>query len=211
MEQRTDSLPASGTPPSRLDQAAAPAGAISPDGCDPDVSGCVAGNDEACVRLLRQHQAALARQVGRFSRDPMVREELLQEVLVEVYFALPRYRPGPAPFDHWLGRIATRVGYRFWKAEARRRRHVPLDGVEVAAAARPVAEPAEAATLLHALLARLRPADRLVLTLIYFEDCSTRQVAQRTGWNRAMVKMRALRARRKLKAIIEREHLLDRF
>jgi DNA-directed RNA polymerase specialized sigma24 family protein len=45
---------------------------------------------------------------------------------------------------------------------------------------------------------------------MYFEECDTREIADRTGWTRAMVKMRAYRGRRRLKAIAEQEHLLER-
>jgi RNA polymerase sigma-70 factor (ECF subfamily) len=184
-------------------------GATAPDPDGNDCRQCVAGDAEACTRLFRRHEAEVARQVGRFSRDRHVREELVQEVFVEVYLALPRYRPGPAPLSHWLARITTRVGYRFWKRQARRPRHLPLGDSDLPEGTVDGNDPAAAADLLHALLARLAPADRLVLTLRYFEDCSIRQIATRTGWNGAMVKMRALRARRKLKALIEKGKLLD--
>ena len=60
------------------------------------------------------------------------------------------------------------------------------------------------------LLARLPVEDRLVLTLMYFEQNSTKDIAKRMGWTRAMVKMRAHRARKKLKAIAESENLLEK-
>jgi RNA polymerase sigma factor (sigma-70 family) len=71
-------------------------------------------------------------------------------------------------------------------------------------------DPAEAAAVLHALLGRLAPSDRLVLTLLYFERCGTQEIAERMGWSRAKVKTQALRARRKMKEIAEKEHLLER-
>ena len=43
---------------------------------------------------------------------------------------------------------------------------------------------------------------RLILTLQYFEECDTREIASRTGWSRTLVKVRAFRARRKLKALL---------
>jgi RNA polymerase sigma-70 factor (ECF subfamily) len=118
----------------------------------------------------------------RFSRDPGVCEELVQEVFVEAYLSLSSFR-GEAPFLHWLRRIGSRVG---------------------------TIDPSVAAEVLHSLLARLPRADRLVLTLMYFEQCSTRDIAEQMGWSRAVVKMRAFRARRKLKTIAERENLLEK-
>jgi RNA polymerase sigma factor (sigma-70 family) len=71
-------------------------------------------------------------------------------------------------------------------------------------------DPAEAAATLQALLARLPADDRLVLTLLYFEECGTKEIAERMGWSRAKVKTQALRARRKIKEIAERECLLEK-
>ena len=146
----------------------------------------------------------------RFSRDPTVCEELVQEVFVEAYFSLKTYR-GQAPFLHWLRRIATRVGYRFWKEQAKIKTLMPLTDFDVIEKENTeVVDPSVAAEILHSLLARLPRADRLVLTLMYFERYSTSQIAAQMGWSQAMVKMRAFRARKKLKTIAERENLLEK-
>jgi len=39
--------------------------------------------------------------------------------------------------------------------------------------------------------------------LHYFEGCDTREIAERVGWTRSLVKVRAFRARKKLKALLE--------
>ncbi len=166
-----------------------------------DVQAARAGDEEAFARLLRRYQAAIAAQMRRFSRDPVEVEELVQRVFIEAYGSLAGFR-GQAPLLHWLRRIATRVGYRYWRQEARERR----GRAELATRWEPAnpfadpAGPAEAARLLHDLLSGLPPADRLVLTLHYFEGCSTREIAERTGWSRAWVKVRAFRARRTLRS-----------
>jgi len=176
-----------------------------------EVQQSLAGDDAACARLFGRYTEDVGRQMRRFSRNAGVCEELVHEVFVEVYLSLRHYRHRGVPFGHWLARIATRVGYRHWKQQSRRRVNVPLDGVEVAAREGDNSEAASAAALLQSLLARLAAADRLVLTLMYFEDCSVLEIAERTGWNRAMVKMRVYRARRRLKEIIEKHKLLEQF
>ena len=62
---------------------------------------------------------------------------------------------------------------------------------------------AEAGELVHAVLAQLPPRDRLVLTLLYLDECSVAEAAQLSGWSKAMVKVQAHRARKKLKSLIE--------
>ena len=41
------------------------------------------------------------------------------------------------------------------------------------------------------------------MTLFYFEEYDTREIAEQTGWSRAVVKVRSFRARKKLRALLE--------
>ena len=173
-----------------------------------DVAAARTGDEAAFARLVRRHQPAVAGLLWRFTREPAELEELVQEVFVDAYFGLDGYR-GAAPLEHWLSRIATRVGYRFWKKRSRRPAAVPLEHLDPAAPPGDV-DPAAAGALVHALLARLPPPERLVLVLMYFDNCSVQEIAGRMGWNRAMVKMRAYRARRRLKAMAVQERLLEK-
>jgi len=53
--------------------------------------------------------------------------------------------------------------------------------------------------LVNHLLARLRPAERLVIDLLYFQERSVAEIKKITGWSIALVKVRAFRARQRLK------------
>jgi RNA polymerase sigma-70 factor (ECF subfamily) len=178
-----------------------------------DVTASVKGDDEAYGRLVRRYEKPITGLLWRFTRDPSQCEELVQQVFVEAYFSLKTYR-GDAPLLHWLRKIATRTGYRFWRQRAKEPQETSLPEFDVLeqieAAQEDKIDPAEAATVLHSLLGRLPPDDRLVLTLLYFEDCGTQEIAERMRWTRAKVKTQALRARRKMKEIAEREHLLEK-
>ena len=165
------------------------------------------GDSEAYRRLIERHQDRVARMLWRFSRDRRVHEELVQDVFVEAYLSLSGYN-GKAPLDHWLARIATRVGYRYWKEKARRKGTQAFDLQEWdeavgAALATDAPEPDRAGELLHQLLEQMTPRDRLVLTLRYLEQCDVVETARRTGWTKTMVKVQTLRARNRLRKLIE--------
>lgn len=166
------------------------------------------GDQDAYRRLLEQHEAEISRLMWRFCQNAQVCEELVQEVFVEAYCSLGSYK-FKAPFIFWLKRIATRVGYRFWKQRDRQRRFVRLDETPDVVAPPRETDKTDIQQLAYQLLERLPSSDRLVLTLLYFDKCSTEQIADRMGWSRAMVKMRAYRARAKLRTIVENEHLLE--
>ena len=168
-----------------------------------DIAASLNGDGEAYARVVQHYQDQVAAQMWRFTRDPAVLEELVQDVFVEAYLSLKGFR-GRAPFLHWLRRVATRVGYRYWKSQVRKRdREEVLRETSLNLATAPEdPTPSEAAEALYGLLARLPPPDRLVLTLFYFAECDTNEIASRTGWNRTLVKVRLHRARKKLKALL---------
>ena len=168
-----------------------------------DIAASLNGDGEAYARLVQHYQDQVAAQMWRFTRDPAVLEELVQDVFVEAYLSLKGFR-GHAPFLHWLRRIATRVGYRYWKCQVRKRdREEALTETSLnLAIASEALTPFKAAETLYRLFAKMPPPDRVVLTLFYFEECDINEIASRTGWSRTLVKVRLHRARKKLKALL---------
>jgi RNA polymerase sigma-70 factor, ECF subfamily len=170
-----------------------------------DVEASLRGDEAAYERLVRRYEGEIAAQMWRYARDANTLRDLVQEVFVEAYHSLPGFKPR-APLLHWLRRIATRTGYRYWRTQARERRQwVPLEAWHdrVTAIDPNALSPSEAAEHVTALLERLPPRDRMVLTLEYIEECDTRTIAERLGWSQTLVKVQAHRARRKLRTMLE--------
>jgi RNA polymerase sigma-70 factor (ECF subfamily) len=162
------------------------------------------GDPDAYKRLIERHQQHIGKIMWRFSRDPLIHEELVEDVFVEAYMSIGTYRE-KAPFENWLSRIATRIGYRYWKQQARQRkieRFSLEDRDQLAREAPDQIDSTRAAALLHNLLAQLPPRDRLVLTLRYLDGCDVAQTAHRTGWTKGMVKVQTNRAKRKLEKLL---------
>jgi RNA polymerase sigma-70 factor (ECF subfamily) len=165
-----------------------------------DLKAAARGDGESYARVIRRHQQLVARRMTRFTRDPREIEELVHEVFVEAYFSLKGFR-SDAPFEHWLQRIATRVGYRHWTRQGRERNRESIDLLEPEAArgGGSLDDRDEVAAALDKLSAR----DRLVLTLLYLESRSVAEAADLAGWSESMVKVQAHRARRRLRALLE--------
>ncbi|MBP7867991.1 MAG: RNA polymerase sigma factor [Acidobacteria bacterium] len=121
---------------------------------------------------------------------------------------------GEMPLDHWLSRITVNACYDRLRS---RRRHpeepVSQLGEEQSFRLENRPEPEgdnpeerqrrrEECEAARALLERLSAAERLVLTLMILEERSVRDIAALTGWSSANVKIRAFRARRKLRKLI---------
>jgi RNA polymerase sigma-70 factor (ECF subfamily) len=162
------------------------------------------GDSEAYRRLIEAHQNYVGRLLWRFSRDKQVHEELVQDAFVEAYFSLHSFK-AKGPFAHWLARIATRVGYRYWKKTAAQTGKLSFEEWDKIAAADNHSNAGEAAEMLYRLLGQLPPRDRLVLTLRYLEDCDVAETAHRTGWTKTMVKVQTMRAKMKLKKLFDQK------
>ncbi len=169
-----------------------------------DIRKSFQGDPDAYKRLIERHQQQISKIMWRFSRDPLIHEELIQDVFVEAYFSLSKYQER-APFSHWLAKIATRVGYHYWKEQSRQRKLKKIsfeDWDQLTSQSSEEIDPGQAADLLHRLLSQLPPRDRLVLTLRYLEACDVAEVARRIDWTKSMVKVQTNRAKKKLEKLL---------
>jgi RNA polymerase sigma-70 factor (ECF subfamily) len=183
---------------------------------DFDLAECldrVRRRDEAASRQLVEHLQSL---VGRVVRahlpqrdDP---EDLMQEVFLKVFSRLEQYR-GQVPFEHWVSRVAVSTCLDRLRAQKRRPLRLwselsePEQTVmESLAVDEPAAAGGEVAAweVLEKLLDGLAPAERLLITMLELEQKSTAEVSALTGWNSGVVRIRAFRARRKLKVLYEK-------
>ncbi len=138
--------------------------------------------------------------------------DLAQEVFLKVFSRLDHYVPRAGiPFDHWVSRLAVRTCLDALRSERRRpeRRISELNDAQRAwlefltsdAPVNPVSDTATARTLIDELLGGLKPEDRLVLEWLDLQQFSVRQISERTGWSESSVKVRAFRARQKLRQL----------
>ncbi|MHC4264623.1 MAG: RNA polymerase sigma factor [Planctomycetota bacterium] len=169
-----------------------------------DIKESLNGDSQAYKRLIEKYQQHISRILWKFTRDRRTHEELVQEVFVEAYLSLSTYR-AKAPLEHWLAKIAVRVGYQYFKLQKRKQKteHFTFEQWDRIAQhdQQETIEPERAAQLLYELLAQLSPRDRLVLTLRYLQQHNIEQTANMTGWSKTMVKVQTNRAKNKLKKL----------
>ena len=182
-----------------------------------DVAACVERvrrRDEDAARALFRHLYPL---VARLVRSHLPRrtsqEDLVQTVFMKVFANLDRFS-GAVPLEHWVSRIAINTCLNQLAAEKARPELRWADlGEEQAEALEAIVAGAEelepgrnlaAREIVERLLAQLAPADRLLLTLLHLEGRSVNEVRQITGWNVPLIKVRAFRARRKLRRYFEK-------
>jgi RNA polymerase sigma-70 factor (ECF subfamily) len=142
-------------------------------------------------------------------------EEAAQEVFLKAFTQLESFE-GRGSMEGWLTRIATNTCLNMIRSVKRRPESVIsnltddentwLD--EKLASAGESQHSAEqevvAADLAERLLGVLTPEDRLALTMIDGEEASVKEVAEATGWSESKVKVRAFRARKRVREAMEK-------
>jgi RNA polymerase sigma-70 factor (ECF subfamily) len=162
------------------------------------------------AELIRRHQGRVFAILYRYERDHHRLEDLSQETFIKAWRSLDRF-DGRAPFQHWLSKIAVNVALDHLRRERRHRNEVGLpdlgeDALEWLRSddERSDLGASQAAELLALAMRELSPAEQLVITMQELEGRSVKEICQRTGSSGVAVRVRALRARGKLRRALER-------
>ena len=168
------------------------------------IEATISGDDEAFTELVRRHKRKVFRIVARFVRNNLELDDICQEIFIKMYHNLSKYR-GDAPFEHWVSKIAVNACYDELRRRQREGYTVFLEDatLSVKDLAYEEISSGEAWGTLKQALAKLRPEYRLVITLLNLEEKSVREVSVLTGLSEANIKVRAFRARKELKRILE--------
>jgi RNA polymerase sigma factor (sigma-70 family) len=178
-----------------------------------DLADClqrVRERDQDAARRLVEHLYPLVIRIVRSHLPRRASEEdLAQEVFLKMFTRLDQYQ-GAVPFPHWVSRIAVTTCIDQLRAQKRRPefRWADLSEEEAQALEAVTSDRGEAPghsfavrELLHRLLDQLKPEDRLVVRMLDLEEKSIAEISAMTGWNSSLVKVRAFRARRKLRKL----------
>jgi len=134
-------------------------------------------------------------------------------IFIKMFQKLPQFS-GKVPLEHWVSRIAVNTCLNQIQSEKVRPeiRHADLSEDEVAVIENLAVSSDELAPdkrfasrqLVEHLLSALKPAERLVIDLLYLQGRTVAEIKKMTGWSAALVKVRAFRARQKMKKQLER-------
>jgi RNA polymerase sigma-70 factor (ECF subfamily) len=168
--------------------------------------------DGDAARALVEHLYPLVLKIVRAHRPRRdAEEDLAQETFVKILTRIDQYQGrANVPFEHWVSRVAVTTCLDALRAEKRRPewRWADLGEGERAwldyfvseqPAAKAAPDDAGAREVVDVLLSHLSADDRLVLTLLDLEERSVSQVKDVTGWSESAIKVRAFRARQKLR------------
>jgi RNA polymerase sigma-70 factor (ECF subfamily) len=168
-------------------------------------------DDDAARRLVEGLYPIVVKIVRSLQYDRSWEEDLVQEVFLKVFSRGGQYR-GEAPLEHWVSRLAVSTCLDHRRARRRRPelRWIDLDARQAEFLAAELADPHGAAgcddlagrEFVERLLGCLPARDALLLRLLDIEDRSVAEVHGMTGWSQTLIKVRAFRARRKLRKVL---------
>lgn len=152
--------------------------------------------------LLHEHRRIVFKVAGLYSRTVADREDLIQEISVQLWRSFAHYDEQRAKFSTWLYRIALNVAI----SQARRERWVesgrfePLEThhLETVGGGAAMAEPDERLTELYAFIGQLDPLNR-ALILLYLEDRHYAEIAEILGISETNVATKISRIKQKLR------------
>lgn len=168
------------------------------------------GATDDFVEIVQRHQSRVFAVLHRYERDAQKVEDLAQETFVKAWRALNQF-DGRAPFEHWISRIAVRTALDHLRKEKRRQTEIGLPelGEDALDWLRSGDEKSEldsraAAEILELAMRELSPADRVVIRMQEIEGRSVKEICAATGSSGVAVRVRALRARARLKSALEK-------
>ena len=166
-------------------------------------------NDDNAARTLVQRLYPLVAKIVRTHRPHRTSEEdLCQMIFIKVFQKLSQFS-GKVPLEHWVSRVAVNTCLNQIESERVRPevRHADLSVEEQAVLENLATSSEELAPdqrfasrqLVEHLLAALKPMERLAIDLLYLQGRSVEEIRKITGWSAALIKLRAFRARQKMK------------
>ena len=167
------------------------------------------GHPDSFEPLVVKYQPRVFAIARRYARREDEVEDIVQTVFIKAYSKLSSFR-GDAPFEHWLMRMATFTCYDFLRKHQRNREWNATDlSTEENDWLENVGEESTAETdrnaakaLVNKLLDGLKPIDRHIIVLLDLEGKSVKEIAELTDLSESNVKVKAHRARDKMKKLL---------
>ncbi|MBU6456616.1 MAG: sigma-70 family RNA polymerase sigma factor [Bradyrhizobium sp.] len=162
------------------------------------------GGRVAMHTLYCRHNVRVYRFILRIVRDATMAEDIVSQVFLDVWRTARQFQ-GRSQASTWLLSIA-----RFKALTAlRQRRHEDIDQEDVLEIADPADTPetsldrSNTSAILRACIAKLSPAHREIINLVYYHEKSVEEAGEIIGIRQSTVKTRMFYARKQLAELLK--------
>ena len=154
------------------------------------------GDRSAFEELVKRRQSQVRNLMRRFCNDPVLADDLAQQVLMKVWLNIRQLKK-PSAFNGWLKRLAVNVWLHYLRKNDALRGAGELQGTEL-----PRTESPGIGLDLDRALSRLEPHIRMCVVLSYNEGMSHREIAEATGMPLGTVKTHIRNGAQRLQEIL---------
>jgi RNA polymerase sigma-70 factor (ECF subfamily) len=181
---------------------------------DEELVGIVVGGDVDCFEeLITRYQPRVFGMARKYFRNESDAEDVVQTIFTKTFQKLSSYK-GTAPFEHWFMRLSVNACYDALRRKRNRPDHTISDmlfddeswqdRLDKITESSDREEQEQARELVHTVLDQVSARARIVLTLQELEGRTIKEIAEITGWSESLVKVQAFRARKEMRAAVER-------
>ena len=181
---------------------------------DEELVGIVVGGDVGCFEeLITRYQSRVFGMARKYFRNESDAEDVVQTIFTKTFQKLSTYK-GTAPFEHWFMRLSVNACYDALRRKRNRPDHTISDmlfddeswqdRLDKITEASDREEQEQARELVHTVLDQVSARARIVLTLQELEGRTIKEIAEITDWSESLVKVQAFRARKEMRAAVER-------
>ena len=180
------------------------------------VTAVVGGEVDSYEELIIRYQPRIFGMARKYFRNESDVEDVVQTIFTKTYKKLGSFNH-TAPFEHWFMRLSVNTCYDALRRKAKNREQAITDVMfenetddswhsRLGSIPDPNDQEAldKASELVHTVLGQVSEKARVVLTLQELEGRSIKEIAEITGWSIALVKVQAFRARKEMRAAVER-------
>lgn len=167
----------------------------------------IAGQDAQDIfrSWLNEHTALVYKVACGFAATTEDREDLTQEILLQIWRSLPRYQ-ARAKVSTWMYRVALNTAFT-WRRKERKHAHqlslVEIEELPAQSENRSLAQDQEVVEALYNAIRSLPKVDA-GLVLMYLDDLSGHEMAAILGISEENVRVRLSRVRKTLSNLMKR-------
>ena len=152
---------------------------------------------------LKEHQGIVHKVCGMYRRDPDDKKDLFQEIVVQLWWAFPKFRH-ESKVSTWIYQIALNVAISDLRKESRKPSQTSIDEFSGQLADNePDTELEEKLALLNRAIVELSDIEKAIL-MLYFEEKSNDEIAEIMGITINNVRVKMTRIREKLRVLMKK-------
>ena len=151
------------------------------------------------VSLIDEHRKILFKVAGSYARQPADREDLIQEMALQMWRSFDRYDETQR-FSTWMYRVALNVAISFYRGHTRRNRVIVNNAELIELAPAPDTHEAdEELAVLRRMIEGLNEFDR-ALVILYIDGNSYAEIASVLGISESNVGTKLNRVKQQLRS-----------